>query len=141
LPGGKIGMVTAKGNATGDEDMEFTYYDAILGLTFKFNPFIYPFTLEGEIVSEEAMEVPSNELRGALVEEVKSYLSVSFADKKALFAVNQEGDTHQVIEISCQNIKLESMWAGEWQSTWVVKDGQLSGNLKIKTHYFEMGNM
>ena len=24
---------------------------------------------------------------------------------------------------------------------WELKDGKLSGNLKIKSHYFEMGNM
>jgi enoyl reductase-like protein len=46
-----------------------------------------------------------------------------------------------VIEISCQNIKLDAMWAGEWQSTWTLQDETLSGNLKVKTHYFEMGNM
>lgn len=39
------------------------------------------------------------------------------------------------------NVKLESFWSGEWQSTWTVKDGQLSGDLKIRAHYFEMGNM
>jgi hypothetical protein len=26
-------------------------------------------------------------------------------------------------------------------STWVIKNGKLSGDLKIKCHYFEMGNM
>ena len=33
------------------------------------------------------------------------------------------------------------MWAGEWQSTWTVSGGKLSGDLKIMSHYFEMGNM
>ena len=33
------------------------------------------------------------------------------------------------------------MWAGEWQSTWNLQGGQLSGDLKVKSHYFEMGNM
>ena len=26
-------------------------------------------------------------------------------------------------------------------STWTLKDGKLSGELKIRCHYFEMGNM
>jgi len=39
------------------------------------------------------------------------------------------------------NVKLESFWSGEWQSTWTLKDGQLSGDLKVRSHYFEMGNM
>ena len=33
------------------------------------------------------------------------------------------------------------MWAGEWQSTWTLENGTLSGSIKVKTHYFEMGNM
>ena len=33
------------------------------------------------------------------------------------------------------------MWSGEWQSTWTLQNGQLSGSIKVKTHYFEMGNM
>ena len=38
-------------------------------------------------------------------------------------------------------MKLDSFWAGEWQGTWTVKDGVLSGDLKIRAHYFEMGNI
>jgi hypothetical protein len=45
------------------------------------------------------------------------------------------------MEISCHNIKLESMWAGEWQSTWTLEGGKLSGELRIRSHYFEVGNM
>ena len=39
------------------------------------------------------------------------------------------------------NIDLDNFWSGEWQSTWTLKDGQLSGDLRIRAHYFEMGNM
>ena len=40
-------------------------------------------------------------------------------------------------------MKLDAFWAGEWQSTWEVKDGgkSLTGTLRIRCHYFEMGNM
>lgn len=73
---------------------------------------------------------------------MNSYLKSSYAEKKAIFAVNQgESEQHQIISISCQNIKLESMWSGEWQSTWTIQNGKLGGNIKVKTHYFEMGNM
>ncbi len=48
---------------------------------------------------------------------------------------------HLIIEISVHNDKLDSFWSGEWLSMWELKDGKLSGNLKIKSHYFEMGNM
>ena len=36
---------------------------------------------------------------------------------------------------------MDSFWTGEWLSTWVIKNGKLSGDLKIKCHYFDMGNM
>ena len=36
---------------------------------------------------------------------------------------------------------MDSFWTGEWLSTLVIKNGKLSGDLKIKCHYFEMGNM
>ena len=39
------------------------------------------------------------------------------------------------------NVKLDSFWAGEWQSTWTVNNGVLSGTLMIRAHYFEKGNM
>ena len=42
LPNGKIAMVTTSGNASQADD--FTYYDGVLGVTFSFNPFTYPFT-------------------------------------------------------------------------------------------------
>jgi hypothetical protein len=113
----------------------------VLGITFKFDPFTYPFTQMGEIVSEEPMAIATSELREGLKTEVASYIDASFRNGKCIFAVQQMGDDHQLIEISCHNIKLESMWAGEWQSTWTVQGGKLSGDLKIKSHYFEMGNM
>ena len=46
-----------------------------------------------------------------------------------------------MIELSCMNVKLDAFWTGEWQSTWTVNNGVLSGDLKIRAHYFEMGNM
>ena len=49
LPNGKVAIVTATGNASQAD--EFTYYDSTLGLSFSFNPFTYPFTQMGEIVS------------------------------------------------------------------------------------------
>lgn len=98
----------------------------------------------GEIVSEEAMTIATCDLRESLKGELGTYTESSFRNQgntKCLFAVHQVADDHQLIEISCLNIKLESMWAGEWQSTWNIKGGQLSGDLKVKSHYFEMGNM
>lgn len=142
LPNGKMAIVTATGNASQADD--FTYYDSTLGLSFSFNPFTYPFTQMGEIVSEEPMQVATSDLRESLKTELDSYTDTCFrnqANTKALFAVHQLADDHQLIEISCHNVKLESKWAGEWQSTWTLQGGQLSGDLKVRSHYFEMGNM
>ena len=88
LPGGKIALVTAAGDASAAGDSNLTYYDGILELTFSFNAFTYPFTLEGTIVSDEAMQVPTSDLKTSLIAEVSNYLKSSFSDKKALYAVN-----------------------------------------------------
>jgi len=94
-------------------------------------------------VSAEPVEVKSGELRKALMAEMDALVAVSYGAGKAKYNIHQQGEdgNHQIIEISCLNSKLESFWAGEWQSTWTLKDGGLSGNLKIRCHYFEMGNM
>lgn len=46
------------------------------------------------------------------------------------------------VDISCQNWKLDSFWAGEWQSSWTIDQASqvLKGSLKIRCHYFELGN-
>jgi len=38
-------------------------------------------------------------------------------------------------------VSLSNFWSGEWQSQWVLKDGVLSGTNKVRSHYFEMGNL
>jgi hypothetical protein len=142
LPNGKTAIVTASGNASQADD--FTYYDSTEGITFSFNPFTYPFTQMGEIVSEEPMVIASSPLRDSLVQELADYTDTCFRNQgntRALYAVHQLAEDHVMIEISCHNVKLESKWAGEWQSTWTIQGGKLSGDLKIKSHYFEMGNM
>lgn len=89
LPNGKMAIVTATGNASQADD--FTYYDSTLGLSFSFNPFTYPFTQMGEIVSEEPMQVATSDLRESLKTELDSYTDTCFrnqANTKALFAVH-----------------------------------------------------
>jgi capping protein alpha len=87
-------------------------------------------------------EMATSQFRADLLVETGKYIEEKYRKGKALFAVTQgDNDDHQIIEISCQNYKLESFWTGEWLSTFSVKDGVLSGDLKIRCHYFEMGNM
>ena len=82
-------------------------------------------------------------MHSELIENQNKYIQKAYRKGNVLYSVQQQGDDegHQLIELSCINVKLESFWAGEWQSTWVLKDGKLSGDLKIRSHYFEMGNM
>ena len=76
LPNGKVAIVTATGNASQAD--EFTYYDSTLGLSFSFNPFTYPFTQMGEIVSEEPMQIATSDLRESLKTELGTYTESSF---------------------------------------------------------------
>ena len=82
-------------------------------------------------------------MRTDLVAELDAYCAKAFRKGKVLYNLSQQGEDagHQVIEISCHNNKLDSFWSGEWQSTWTLNAGKLSGDLKIRCHYFEMGNI
>lgn len=81
-------------------------------------------------------------MRDSLITSLEAYTAKAYRKGKLLYSVQQQEDEgHQLIELSCHNVKLDSFWSGEWQSTWTLKDGVLSGNLKIRCHYFEQGNM
>lgn len=58
-----------------------------------------------------------------------------------MFSVTIDGDQNVNIEISSHAAKLESFWSGIWLSTWTVSGATLSGNIKAKNHYFEIGNL
>lgn len=73
---------------------------------------------------------------------MQKYTTENFKEGTTLFQVTQGGsDDEQTIEISCHNYKLDAFWSGEWLTTFTIKAGVLSGDLKIKCHYFEQGNM
>lgn len=57
-----------------------------------------------------------------------------------MFNVTCDGDNVN-IEISSHSAKLESFWSGIWLSSWTVSGATLSGNIKAKNHYFEIGNL
>lgn len=75
---------------------------------------------------------------------MESYIIHNYAINKAKYNIHQQGDDNNqqiIIEISCHNAKLESFWAGEWQSTWTLSNGAISGDLKVRAHYYEGGNI
>lgn len=73
---------------------------------------------------------------------MQKYVKENFKEGTALFQVTQgDSEKDQTIEISSQNYKLDAFWSGEWLTTFTIKGGVLSGDIKIKCHYFEQGNM
>jgi len=59
------------------------YYDSIIGVSFKFDPF----TLEATILSEESMQVNTSDLRDSLIPSMDKYIADSYRKGKALYAV------------------------------------------------------
>lgn len=142
LPDGRTALVTAQGCISTCEEPNpidwFQYYDDLLQTCFAFDPI----TQASSILQMDPPEVATSQLRQDLIAECKSYIDEKYRKGKAVYAITQgESPDHQIIEISCHNQKLDSFWTGEWQSTFDVKNGVVSGELKIRCHYFEMGNM
>jgi hypothetical protein len=74
----KIAMVTENGHA-GEGPTDFLYYDSTNELTFKFDPF----TQQGEVLSDEKMEIPTCDLREALMKDLKHYVDHAYRKGKA----------------------------------------------------------
>ena len=53
--------------------------------------------------------------------------------------IDSEGNLN--IEISSHASKLDSFWSGYWLSEWTVSGSTLSGSIKSKNHYYEIGNL
>ena len=131
-------LVPAAGARENDESGNFVYYDNIAAKTFSFNPF----TQVGQAIADSPYERQSA-LRDALIGEMNTYVKNAFGKGKVLYNIHQHDDegSHLSIEISVHNDKLEAFWTGEWISVWTLENGQLTGSLKVRSHYFEMGNM
>lgn len=60
LPGDRVGLVTTAGAAGDAFNGDFIYYDNVLNITFKFNPF----SLAASVVSEEPMQLATSTFHG-----------------------------------------------------------------------------
>lgn len=120
LEGDQIGMVSAHANAL-PESEDFVYYDHTIGITFKFNPI----DLTSEIISRDPLELPTSDLRDQLCVEMEAYIKKAYRTPKCKYNIHlKDADpNHMIIEISCINVSLQNFWAGEWQNTYVVKNG------------------
>ena len=45
------------------------------------------------------------------------------------------------IGITCKNVQLPNYYTGEWLSKWIVTKNAIEGNVQIKAHFFENGNV
>jgi hypothetical protein len=45
------------------------------------------------------------------------------------------------IGITSKNIQLANFYTGEWVSKWKIQKGMIEGNINIKAHFFESGNV
>ena len=81
-------MVHPSGHIGQDEN-DFTYYDHSITTSFKFDPI----TLQGEIVSSDAMDVPTNDLREGLVKACDAYSKKAYRKPKCKYNVHLDGST------------------------------------------------
>ena len=84
--------------------------------------------------------MPTNALRESLIPVLDAYVKKAFRKPKCKFNVHLDGETIH-IDISCLNINLPNFWTGEWQSSYIIENGSMIGNIKINCHYYEKGNM
>jgi len=72
----------------GQDENDFSYYDHTISTSFKFDPI----TMEGEIISSDAMDVPTNDLREKLIPLCDAYSKKAYRKPKCKFNVHCEGD-------------------------------------------------
>lgn len=52
-----------------------------------------------------------------------------------------EESLHIYVGITSKNIQLPNYYTGEWVSKWKIQKGLIEGNITIKSHFFESGNV
>lgn len=45
------------------------------------------------------------------------------------------------VGITSKNVQLGNFYTGEWVSKWKITKGSIEGNINIKAHFFESGNV
>lgn len=82
-------------------------------------------------------------LRKAVDDAVQKYMQAHYLKKD--YADNAcavfQGDEGLKVVLSAKNTSLGNYWTGSWRSTYSLKDGKLSGVIRIQVHYFERGNV
>lgn len=108
------------------------YLDPVVGVKLT----VSPFNLEVEQV--EAAEIPrlSEDWSHAL----NAYLQGSYCKGGKGLIMNQEGDKIAICLVG-NRFNTSNFWNGQWRSTWSYDGQQLTGNISVRVHYFEDGNI
>lgn len=119
-----------------NRDSENYYHDQEKGIKFQF-----------DADKIEAINVESSscddDLRRELELALKGYMDKYFKPEvtKTNVYYDQENGKH-VILISAHNFNTRNCWSGEWISSWELHgNGDLKGNIKTNTYYYESGNV
>mmetsp|Transcript_5926 Transcript_5926/g.7311 ORF Transcript_5926/g.7311 Transcript_5926/m.7311 type:complete len:287 (+) Transcript_5926:23-883(+) len=101
--------------------------------------------LDGEpSPADGVMDAEAENTRQAVQEAIQEYVADRFVDGTAASAVYASPQELN-IAISGEKLNLRNFWSGQFLSTWNVKlaatGPTVSGEIKIRAHYFEEGNV
>lgn len=108
------------------------FIDPKLAKAFEYNPV----TFEAESVEDIEASSPKCQLLQAKID---SYLTQHFSETAQSRVY--EADGNYKIFLACPSLNLRNMWTGEWISHWDISDSRLTGEVNIRAHYFEEGNL
>lgn len=75
-----------------------------------------------------------------LAETLETYGNDHYPSTYAYSIIPKSSDEVHVILIG-QRLNNENYYTGQWNSTYVIKNGSISGNIKVDIHYYEDGNV
>jgi len=84
------------------------------------------------------------EERTAIEAAVSEYVAAQYAGNACAGTFADDTDAIKVV-VSGEKLNLRNYWSGNWRSTWTVEvrgtEAFVSGNMKVRAHYFEDGNV
>lgn len=85
-------------------------------------------------------------LRGALAKEMDEYVRAHFQSTGAAAAVfARPGAAELKVVVTAERLNLKNFWSGNWVGNWTVAlaggSATVSGEVKVRAHYFEDGNV
>jgi len=103
--------------------------------------------VEDEETTIESDLNAGTELRQMVENKLNEYVSGRYPNNHGACAVydatsGKEEDVLLHIVISGENVNLRNYWSGNWRSSWQVSSSNIiQGEIKVRAHYFEDGNV